>query len=206
VREMATPPAAARHTVTRQQEIDGFLLTEVATKLWLEQLLDISLDCDYLPQLQDGVILCNAMLEVNERSVPCVHTADDEEDNRIPFYKQKNNIRSFLEACEDELDIPRYGINQLPIHYRMHAKSIPQHSLSLTHSFTVRVCVAWNRLHLFDVFDLSHMRNPVIVVHGIHAFASAAQSTANWDGPMYANRSQATTTTKHNLSLSLMCF
>ena len=93
---------------TRQEEIDSFLLIEVATKLWLEQLLGITLERDFLATLRDGVLLCQAMLEVNERSIPYVHTADEEEDARIPFYKQKNNIRYFLEACEDELQIPRH--------------------------------------------------------------------------------------------------
>ena len=91
-----------------QKQLDDYLGREVAMKLWLEQLLGVTLEKDYWPQLSDGVILCDAMLEVKERSIPLV-ARPEEDGQQIAFFKAKKNIQFFLAACEEELFIPKYG-------------------------------------------------------------------------------------------------
>ena len=102
-----THPRAARSAMA-QKQLDEYLGREVAMKLWLEQLLGMTLENDYWPQLSDGIILCDAMLEVKERSIPLV-ARPEEDGQQIAFFKAKKNIQFFLAACEEELFIPKYG-------------------------------------------------------------------------------------------------
>lgn len=88
-----------------QKEVDEFLGREVGFKLWLEHVTGAALPNDYWDALTDGVLLCDAMLEVRERSIP--HVARPDGADRVPFFKVKNNIRFFLAACDEELFIPK---------------------------------------------------------------------------------------------------
>jgi hypothetical protein len=80
---------------------------EVGAKLWIEQILSISLPPAYIPLLCDGVILCKLMSAINEKWIPKIYEPFGKM-NKVPLFHTKKNLTFFLGACEEELLLPAY--------------------------------------------------------------------------------------------------
>eukprot|EP01094_Clydonella_sp_ATCC50884_P025063 TRINITY_DN6443_c0_g1_i2.p1 TRINITY_DN6443_c0_g1~~TRINITY_DN6443_c0_g1_i2.p1 ORF type:complete len:947 (-),score=250.26 TRINITY_DN6443_c0_g1_i2:295-3135(-) len=106
-----------------QDVVDAYIREEVAVKIWLEQMFECELQKDYVPLLRDGTRLCKLMLALRPGSIPII--AED----TSAFFHIKNNIRFFLDACEEEYEIKRSRLFDVYDLYQL--KNVPKVVLCL---------------------------------------------------------------------------
>ncbi len=109
--------------------ICDFIRTQYATKLWIEEVLNIQgkLEENLHNSLKSGVILCYLMVEIEERSIPRI-----QENTEIQF-KLKENAAFFIGAVK-EYGVPAhklFHINDLWENNRLHKYGIMSYSNSM---------------------------------------------------------------------------
>jgi len=121
------------------------------------------------------VLLCKLMLRARPRSIPVIY-----EENTNSFFRIRNNICFFLEACEEELNLAKYARTHISTrHPEPHRAGtvIDRASEYLDQSIE-------RRRYLFDVYDLYQQKNVTRVVSCLLRINDAVVALG-WDGPWY---------------------
>ena len=89
------------NTMADAAALEQYLLSEHATKVWIEGILNITIGNKFHEELRDGIILCELIEKIQPRSIPRIN-----KDNKLPFFQIKWNIIFFIEQAI-ELGVPK---------------------------------------------------------------------------------------------------